>query len=606
MTSRRSYTLLPVPRKITLITAPSTHNSGMLDRLLSVIGSFFSLPTIIIVTTAICTVITPTTPPLTAFQFHIPSMFVTGTFLAQSKRRSCGFFCVPRRSEPLRSLHFAFPFKITKQMKQKHKASRSVAAFQRNAKAAIDTTTSVNSSLLQNPQLQQQQYQSSLIGGHYAGLSATFDASDGRFIPIDERYIPASLLEWGYPPSTLEVLVSETMMEFSSDDGNSLCYDSVDPHHHSLPRTDTFRIKTLTRHITTILPATGCDVDNLDMIRTQEEWTNGHAYSFHHCHDGDDGAMSTQLLSNITLRSHDGHPCDPADMSLSATSTLHCNGNNQHSEPILHIETCFGWTSTDNDDQSTVNEKDVYRTRISFDVVHRSSGDADKTACTSVGWTLMNPIYVSLERQLPVFYSADTATTTMFQPNYDGGFDSRTVSQWLGPILQRESARSFPTIPNVTNWSWQRCGPRNSKTPLGPYYVVMAKNDTNDTTNSRVNLFLPGNLTVSLYRVYDTDITEDSPSNNQSERKQYSTIEIGHITGQNTTATPTDDAVVEDDGDTIQQQQQQRRHVISYTIPDYRMLDHNQFGNASQRMEPTIVSASMVLSHVERGTILYP
>jgi hypothetical protein len=62
---------------------------------------------------------------------------------------------------------------------------------------------------------------------------------------------------------------------------------------------------------------------------------------------------------------------------------------------------------------------------------------------------------------------------------------------------------------------------------------------------------------------------------------------------------------VEGDGGTIQQQQQ-RRHVISYTIPEDRMLNHIQFGNASQRKEPTIVSASMVLSHVERGTILYP
>jgi len=74
-----------------------------------------------------------------------------------------------------------------------------------------------------------------LVGGDYAGLSATFDAH-GKLIPIQEHWIPESLLEWGQAPWCLEVLVSED-------------------------------VDATTRQTVTILPETGCAVDNLETIK---------------------------------------------------------------------------------------------------------------------------------------------------------------------------------------------------------------------------------------------------------------------------------------------------------------------------------------------------
>ena len=53
---------------------------------------------------------------------------------------------------------------------------------------------------------------SSLMGGDYAGLSATFSAITGELIPVPEYLVPKVLLEWGQGPSCLEVIVSEDVV----------------------------------------------------------------------------------------------------------------------------------------------------------------------------------------------------------------------------------------------------------------------------------------------------------------------------------------------------------------------------------------------------------
>lgn len=79
------------------------------------------------------------------------------------------------------------------------------------------------------------------LGGDFAGLSATFN-TDGSLIPIPEKLIPKTLIEWGQAPTALEVLLSE----------------------------DPANTKPWTRQTVTVLPETGCAVDNMDTIKTVE------------------------------------------------------------------------------------------------------------------------------------------------------------------------------------------------------------------------------------------------------------------------------------------------------------------------------------------------
>ena len=84
-----------------------------------------------------------------------------------------------------------------------------------------------------------------VLGGDFAGLAATFSPGDGTLIPIPEYLVPRSLIEWGQEPKCLEVLVSE---DFS--------------------KTATF---SLTRNTITVLPDTGCSIDNLETVKVTDE-----------------------------------------------------------------------------------------------------------------------------------------------------------------------------------------------------------------------------------------------------------------------------------------------------------------------------------------------
>lgn len=79
------------------------------------------------------------------------------------------------------------------------------------------------------------------FGGDFAGLSATFNPSDGSFIPIPVHLVPADLVEWGQEPKCLENLVSEDVTENDSK---------------------------MNRNIITVLPSTGCAVDNMEALKT--------------------------------------------------------------------------------------------------------------------------------------------------------------------------------------------------------------------------------------------------------------------------------------------------------------------------------------------------
>jgi hypothetical protein len=86
---------------------------------------------------------------------------------------------------------------------------------------------------------------STLYGGDFAGLHASFSASNGALIKVPEHLVPEALLEWGAEPSAFEAIVSEDLTSSSSND----CV--------------------LTRQIVQILPAVGCGVDNLDTMKQE-------------------------------------------------------------------------------------------------------------------------------------------------------------------------------------------------------------------------------------------------------------------------------------------------------------------------------------------------
>ena len=85
------------------------------------------------------------------------------------------------------------------------------------------------------------------LGGDFAGLTATFDPGDGSFIPVPQHLVPEELLEWGQEPRCLEVLVSEELR--SEENGED----------------------TMARTTVTVLPATGCAVDNLETVKVEDD-----------------------------------------------------------------------------------------------------------------------------------------------------------------------------------------------------------------------------------------------------------------------------------------------------------------------------------------------
>lgn len=78
-----------------------------------------------------------------------------------------------------------------------------------------------------------------LRNGDYAGYHATYN-QDGRHMALPDHYVPPVLREWGQVPLALEVVVSE------NPDNN-------------------------TRQILTVLPETGCGIDNLEVLKKREE-----------------------------------------------------------------------------------------------------------------------------------------------------------------------------------------------------------------------------------------------------------------------------------------------------------------------------------------------
>lgn len=83
---------------------------------------------------------------------------------------------------------------------------------------------------------------SPIIGGDYAGYSATFCRKSGELIPVPEHLVPESMIEWGDIPSHLETLTSE------NESGENVTV----------------------RTTTIVLPEVGCGIDNLETTKKEK------------------------------------------------------------------------------------------------------------------------------------------------------------------------------------------------------------------------------------------------------------------------------------------------------------------------------------------------
>jgi hypothetical protein len=337
---------------------------------------------------------------------------------------------------------------------------------------------------------------SPMMGGTYIGLYAMFDAFNGQHIPIDERYIPSSLLEWGYPPSTLETLVSETITTNTVNAVTNVSTNSDDPTHHTA-------ITSMTRSIAVILPATGCDNDNLEHLSSTEQWEDGYTLT---------GTRNHRHLSRMNIIDDGTSPLNQSTDIVSEpllfplmdfAAVIHVKNTNN-----CGIQTCFRWTPQDTtvtmknkypqsiiDKKSMLND-DIYRIRINVEVERISTRQTENDCL----WNLLNPISVSLERLL----SNSPNDTLIDEYMKGGGLDSRTVSQWLGPVLNSEAMRSFPKT--TTSENFLTSGQTTNKD--------RQSTESSSTPNHMIQYVIPENVTIAAW---------------QSDSNHY-TIEIGHMT----------------------------------------------------------------------------
>jgi hypothetical protein len=301
----------------------------------------------------------------------------------------------------------------------------------------------------------------------YIGVSSTFDAchQQGIHIPIDERYIPSSLLEWGYVPTTLETIVFETVHSKYVDrklENENIIHEvssssNIPTISSSVTTTD------MTRHVYTILPATGCDNDNLESILTTEQYTRACTF--------------TTATTSATIYNR--------------------NCSNIHN---IGIETCFQWKPDDIVTRSVLGTKngtdERYRIRINVEIgqepkcvrsatTDETIDDTDTATAALRIWHIMNPVRVSIEKNL------DSSSQMMTPESIkSGGLDSRTITKLLGPILHSESIRSFPTQQAPT---------------MKQFENILLEHDSNNAEM----IALPGNVTITTSQICKLDDDRD-------------------------------------------------------------------------------------------------
>jgi hypothetical protein len=183
---------------------------------------------------------------------------------------------------------------------------------------------------------------------NFVGLLASFDASTGVLVPLPDYYVPSAMKEWGQVPSVLEVL--------TSSEGS----------HNRLQ--------------TTVLPETGCGIDNLETI------------------------MAKESIKPLAVQ-RGGLPGSLAALVTSSKTST-----------VEYFEATFPHEIAEDE------KSNKYRCRVSFPI-----GSSSKQ------------IKMVIERLI----EDDGSSNKMVAEITGGGLDGQSVARWLGPQLNSGKWRAF-------------------------------------------------------------------------------------------------------------------------------------------------------------------
>ena len=222
-----------------------------------------------------------------------------------------------------------------------------------------------------------------ILGGDYAGLLATFSSKTGELITVPEHLVPASMLEWGDIPSSLEILTSEDWLSSSNDDCNEA--------------------EEMERTTITVLPEVGCGIDNLEVTRKIDRF----------------GHDESRLIS---LQ----HP----QQREREVVVLDCKrGQSFDMETIFQVD-----SEVDTDEkEENIKAKCTRRIRLSLSVDMKSKDP-----------TISKQIKLQIERQ---YSPQSTQGKAWSGPSYNsGGLDARTVMNTIGKNIVYGDVFAVKTI----------------------------------------------------------------------------------------------------------------------------------------------------------------
>ena len=281
----------------------------------------------------------------------------------------------------LARIHGAF---IAGSGRQGLKRPRRFGSSKAFASSGDSSTTQISTSLADSLLLQP----AVPFGGDFCGLQAQF-TKQGQLIPIPEYWIPKELVEWGQEPSSLEVLFSE------QPDSNAL-----------------------QRHVTTILPATGCAVDNQEVVQRVED--------------------CVVVMEHLT---------DSSRSLLLQTAV----DKQQHS-----LEVSFGL-------------EDNHRIRVYIPIID-ASRSVDRVTADHESLQISEPIAIDLERQVSTKSSQGTVAK-------GGGLDGQKVARMRGPWL---SARLDFAAQRPKTEAATAGGDKQLTTVILPGNITIASKTTED------------------------------------------------------------------------------------------------------------------------------
>ena len=280
----------------------------------------------------------------------------------------------------------------------------------------------------------------SLLGGDYAGHSATFSSSDGKLIPVPEHLVPESLIEWGQIPSCLEVLSSEDVAIATAGDEIGL---------------------QLQRGTVSVLPEVGCGVDNLDTMRTKETFQlssiSGSTAS------ASDGISTGQFYAFAENEDEDHGDCRQVLAWRTEMAPL-------RDASRIKLETAFSLPSemTPPIDEDDGDKKSFERRiRVSFEAMPSER-------------KISSPISVISERRI-----RDTSSNAQW--GVGGGLDGRTVSKLIGKeSVTKPFADNKPLLVGSDEGDESRGGEVTLSLPGN----IVLRYDTSDNGSWYVDLIL--------------------------------------------------------------------------------------------------------------------